>query len=82
VSPLVDISLVQRSDEVPFTDPKFTDNEIERMALMIPSGVETIQSISEHFGVSMRQARKIKTCAEERLIVNNYSAVKQALPAR
>lgn len=82
MSPFVDISLVERTEEVAFTDPKFTENEIERMALMIPGGVETIQSISEHFGVSMRQARKIKSCAEERLIVNNYSAVKQALPAR
>jgi len=48
-------------------DQKYTENEIEQLALKLPEKISTIQEIAEYLGVSYRQARKVKNCQPLRI---------------
>ena len=48
-------------------EQKFTKEQIERMALDIPKDIETLEDIADFFGVSYRQARKIRSCNPVRI---------------
>jgi len=46
-------------------DPLFDDTEVAAFAKKLPNHIQTIGEIQEHYGVSYRQARKIKSALDD-----------------
>lgn len=68
----------QTAGPIEFTQ-KFTEKEIEAMASAPKVADMTLEEIQDHFGVSYRQARKIKKAATGSLPVFHYRAGQQAV---
>lgn len=59
-------------------ESKFTDKELQSMAIKMPSELMTLQNISEYFNVSMRQARKIRDAKNTLLTISTAEGVRVA----
>lgn len=46
-------------------EPMFDDTELKAFAKKLPKNIQTINEIQEFYGVSYRQARKIKSTLDE-----------------
>jgi len=63
------------NDPEPAIGQSFTEDEIESMAKRTPSKDATLDEISDHFGISYRQARKVKEVLSNPLSINKFAHV-------
>jgi hypothetical protein len=61
------------NDPEPATAQAFTEDEIEAMAKRAPSKDATIDEVKDHFGISYRQARKVKEVLSNPLSIKHFA---------